>query len=178
MISFDDVFKIGYLGKSHGLQGEINFHYENDIFIESDCSYLILNLDGILTPFFINNCRLKNEEIALIHFENMDTSHSLQNILGKEVYLPKKYMDDDILDVANLSNKGIWANLISYSAYNETGEFIGIVKDIDTQTINVLLLLEDEEGLQRIIPAVDSWILDLNNENKKVIFSLPEGLLD
>ena len=39
MIRRDDVFKIGRLGSTHGLKGEIDFRYTDDIFTSEDCDY-------------------------------------------------------------------------------------------------------------------------------------------
>ncbi len=53
MIKREDVFKIGRLGKPYGIRGEISFQFDDDIFDRVECEYLILDMDGILVPFFI-----------------------------------------------------------------------------------------------------------------------------
>lgn len=47
MIRRDDVYKIGKLGKPHGVKGEITFAITDDVFDRVDADYLILDIDGI-----------------------------------------------------------------------------------------------------------------------------------
>ena len=53
MIRRDDVYKIGKLGKPHGVKGEITFAITDDVFDRVDADYLILDIDGILVLYFI-----------------------------------------------------------------------------------------------------------------------------
>ena len=53
MIRREEVYKIGRLGKTHGVRGEISFLLDDDVFDRTDADYLILDIDGILVPFFI-----------------------------------------------------------------------------------------------------------------------------
>ena len=53
MIKPEEVYRIGRLGKAHGVKGEVSFQFDDDIFDRTDCDYLILEVDGILVPFFI-----------------------------------------------------------------------------------------------------------------------------
>ena len=57
----EDVYKIGRLGKPHGVKGEISFNFDDDIFDREDADYIILDIDGILVPFFIEEYRFKND---------------------------------------------------------------------------------------------------------------------
>ena len=42
MIKREDVYKIGRLGKAHGVKGEVSFQFDDDIFDTTDADYLIL----------------------------------------------------------------------------------------------------------------------------------------
>ena len=53
MIKREDVYKIGRLGKAHGVKGEVSFQFTDDIFDSVDAEYLVLDVDGILVPFFM-----------------------------------------------------------------------------------------------------------------------------
>ena len=37
----DDVFKIGRLGKTHGVKGELSFHFTDDVFDRVDADYIL-----------------------------------------------------------------------------------------------------------------------------------------
>ena len=68
MIKNEDVYRIGKLGKPHGVQGEISFLFTDDVFDRVEADYLLLSIDGILVPFFIEEYRFKSAENALVKF--------------------------------------------------------------------------------------------------------------
>lgn len=55
MIRQEEVFKIGKIGKPHGVKGEVSLMFEDDVFDRVDADYLVLLIDGILVPFFSKN---------------------------------------------------------------------------------------------------------------------------
>ncbi|MDO4934692.1 MAG: 16S rRNA processing protein RimM, partial [Prevotella sp.] len=73
MIREEDIYKIGKLGKPHGVRGEVSMHFTDDIFDRTDCDYLILRIDGIMVPFFMEEYRFRSEETALVKFCDIDT---------------------------------------------------------------------------------------------------------
>ena len=82
MIHKEDVFLIGKLTKAHGLRGEINFQFTNDIWERADSDYLICEVDGILVPFFIEEYRFRSDSTALIKFEDLDNSDAVQMLVN------------------------------------------------------------------------------------------------
>ena len=73
MIKKETVYKIGKIGKPHGVNGEVAFHFDDDVFDRTEAQYLILEIDGILVPFFIDEYRFKTDETALVLFADIDT---------------------------------------------------------------------------------------------------------
>lgn len=65
MIRQEEVFKIGKIGKPHGVKGEVSLMFEDDVFDRVDADYLVLLIDGILVPFFFEEYRFKSGETAL-----------------------------------------------------------------------------------------------------------------
>ena len=39
MIKRDDVYKIGTIGKSHGVKGEVSLYFDDDVFDRVDADY-------------------------------------------------------------------------------------------------------------------------------------------
>ena len=66
MIRKEEVFKIGVINKPHGVKGEVSFTFTDDIFDRVDCDYLILLMDGILVPFFMEEYRFRSDNVALV----------------------------------------------------------------------------------------------------------------
>ena len=74
MICPEDVFYIGRISKFRGIEGEIELLFTDDAFDRGTAEYLIIDMDGILVPFFWEEYRFKNDQTAIIKFEDIDLS--------------------------------------------------------------------------------------------------------
>jgi 16S rRNA processing protein RimM len=71
-----------------------------------------------------------------------------------------------------------WAQLTGMQLINNQNEqCIGTVTFVDDSTENVLLVINDEKGEELLIPAVESFIKDIDMEERKIRVELPEGLI-
>lgn len=88
MIRQEEVYKIGRLGKPHGVKGEISLLFTDDVFDRVETDYLVLDIDGILVPFFIEEYRFHGNETALIKFCDINTQDKARELTGDEVFFP------------------------------------------------------------------------------------------
>ena len=47
MIKEEDVYKIGRIGKPHGVSGEVTLRFSDDVFDRVDADYVVLLVDEI-----------------------------------------------------------------------------------------------------------------------------------
>ena len=167
MIKEDDVYKIGRIGKPHGIGGEVTLRFTDDVFDRVDADYLVLMVDGILVPFFIEEYRFRSDEVALVKFEDIDTMDRAAELTGCDVVFPRHLadIDNDVLT---------WSQIVGYDIVDvEPGKVIGRIEAVDESTINVLLELADGT----LIPAADEFIADIDHEARLLVMRLPDGLL-
>ena len=168
MIRQEEVYKIGKLGKAHGIKGEISFLFDDDVFDRVDADYLVLDIDGILVPFFIEEYRFKSDTNALIKFEDIDTQERARELTGCDVYFPRALADSDEEGMS-------WAEIVGFDIVDaNTGQTAGKIASVDDSTLNILFELEDG----RLIPASDELITDIDKESKTISIRIPEGLLE
>ena len=168
MIPQESVYPIGKLGKTHGVQGEITFLFDDDVFDRVDADYLILDVDGILVPFFIEEYRFRSDTVALMKFEDIDTQQRAQELTGCDVYFPR-----DLTDEAD--GTPTLASLIGFNLIEATtAQPVGRIAAIDDTTANLLFELEDGT----LIPASDDLITDINLKARTIKMNIPDGLLD
>lgn len=173
MIKDSEVFKIGKLTKPHGIKGEINFAFENDVFDRVDCPYLICRIDGILVPFFLKEYRFKGKETALITFEDIDSEKKALRMSGLEVYFPRKYYEgEEVSQDIDYS----WNFFIDFSVKDKIAGDLGTITAIDDKTINTLFLVKKGEE-EFIIPATEDFIEKVDAKKKVLYLNLPEGLI-
>ena len=77
------------------MKGEITFAITDDVFDRVDAEYLVLDIDGILVPFYLEEYRFKNDENVLVKFEDIDTQEQARNYTGREVFFPRHLSDSD-----------------------------------------------------------------------------------
>jgi 16S rRNA processing protein RimM len=168
MIRQEEVFRIGRLGKAHGVKGEVSFQFYDDIFDRTDCEYLILDIDGILVPFFLEEYRFRSDMVALVKFEDIDTQQRASELTGCDVYFPHA-LAEDAGDTPSL------AMLAGYALIDAcTSTEVGTVAAVDDSTANLLFELEDG----RLIPASDELIEEMDTKQRRIVMNIPEGLLE
>lgn len=172
MIKTEDVFKIGQFAKPHGIKGEISLVTNSDVFDDAEDPYIVCEMDGILVPFFVEEYRYKTDTVTLLKLENVDSEQAAREFVNKEVYYPL-----DAVDADDLVGDMTWDSFIGYSVVDEIHGELGTITDVDETTINVLLQI-DHNGEELLLPAVEELILSADHENKRLVVSLPEGLLD
>lgn len=168
MIRKEDVFKIGRLGKSHGVKGDISFPFDDDVFDRVEADYLILDIDGILVPFFIEEYRFRNDTTAIIKFEGVDSQERARELTGCDVYFPR--------ELADSAEDGLpWSAIVGFDILEvKSGKVIGRIASIDDSTLNILFCLEDG----RLIPATDDLITAIDQQARTITMHIPEGLLE
>jgi 16S rRNA processing protein RimM len=168
VIRREDVYRIGKLGKTHGVRGEISFLFDDDVFDRVDADYLILSIDDILVPFFIEEYRFKTDSNALMKFEGIDTQERARELTGCEVYFPHELADSDEDTIS-------WAAIVGFDITDaDSSRTIGRIAAVDDSTINILFELEDG----RLIPASEDLITAIDQQARTITMRLPDGLLN
>ena len=168
MLNQEDVFQIGRLGKAHGVKGEITMQVDDDVFDRVDAEYLVLEIDGILVPFFMEEYRFRSDTVALVKFCDIDTQQRAQELTGCDVYFPRALADDD--DEALSFSMLVGFDLINAA----TNLSVGRIDSIDDSTANVLFCLDN--GL--LLPANDDLLERIDVKQRQIVMNIPEGLLD
>ena len=168
MIRDEEVYQIGKLGKTHGVKGEVSFLFDDDVFDRVDADYLILKVDGIFVPFFIEEYRFRSDANAIVKFEDIDTQERARELTGCEVFFPRALADSDQDSIS-------WAAIVGFDIIEvESGNQIGRIDSVDDSTLNILFCLEDG----RLIPASEDLITAIDQQARTITMHLPAGLLE
>lgn len=171
MIEREELIKIGRFNKPHGVKGELSFTFTDDVFDRTDCPYIVCEIDGIFVPFFIEEYRFKSDTTALIKLEDVDNETEARPFSLLDVYFPKSYYDTEAEEEAP-SDYFIGFTVVD----SERGE-LGEIVAVDDTTENVLFEI-DHDGRELLVPAVDEFVCEIDEENRRLYMNIPEGLLD
>ena len=167
MIRREEVYKIGLFNKPHGIHGELQFTFTDDVFDRVDADYLVCLLDGIFVPFFIEEYRFRSDSSALVKLEGIDTAERARMFTNVEVYFPVKHAEE--AEDGSLS----WSFFVGFLMEDTRYGVLGEVVDVDT----TLFVVDTKDG-ELLVPAQEEFILDISREQKLITVELPEGLLN
>lgn len=173
MITNSQISNIGKLVKPHGINGEIVISTDYDIDL-STVKCIIINIDGINIPFFINSIRPRGKESFLVMIDGINNEDEASMICGKALYV----LNNDVDDFDD--EDGFYSNdLIGYNVYlTDSKSLIGKIIDIEDSTENALFIIERENKEIIYVPIVVDFIENISTETLTIEMDLPLGLLE
>lgn len=172
MIRPEEVYKIGMFNKPHGVNGELQFTFTDDIFDRVEADYVVCPMDGILVPFFIESYRFRSDTTALMKLEGVDTQEQARRFTNTLVYFPVKHAEETAPEELS------WDFFTGFRVEDTEHGHLGEVADVDTSTPNVLFVIDRGRGEELLVPAREEFILDIDTRHRVLTVRLPEGLLD
>jgi len=160
----DEVFLMGTISRLHGNKGELLCAVTNPSFDEDKMEYLLLELDHILVPFFIESFRFKSDLSLLVQLDGCSTEQYARRLMGASVFLPVAWRTD--------TDMVVYPALVGYSVWDSNLGLLGKIKELDDSTQNVLLYLEDD----RVIPIHPDLIESVDSKRCEIRMCLPAGL--
>ena len=172
MILKEDVFPIGEIVKPHGVSGEMTFSFTTDIFDTEDIDFMIIEIQGIFVPFYIDEYRFKSGSTGMIKFEGVQSDEQARAFSGLTLYVQKKYLDKVEAEEIELDY------FVGFSLIDEVSGEIGLISEVDQTTENTLLVIDRKDEDELLIPFGLDYILAVDHKKKIISVKLPEGLLD
>ena len=143
MIRLEEISPIGIFGKTHGIKGEINLELNVDFDLENT-PYIIVDIDGIFVPFFINDYRYKSEK-AYVKKEVLDDGEedelSINYYVGFTMLTPQRTVIGQIVEIDDST-----ANVL-FVLDNDTLVPVGAVEVLDLDPDRHTMIVEVPEGL-------------------------------
>ena len=167
-----DSIYIGQIAKLHGYKGGVSLfldvtHPEEYIDMES----FFIEIDGILTPFFVESFKLKNKGFAAVKFQGVDSEQEARSLLKKKVFIPETELRE--LDESNFYDHEV----IGYEVEDVVKGEIGKVTAIADLKQNPLLVIEFKDK-EILLPIFEGLIVKVDRKLKRLKVKAPDGLID
>ena len=163
----NSILKIGYVVKTHGLNGELTLNLSNEC-MPSIHDTIIMETKSGLVPHFVEQISINGTK-ALLKLVDINSIEAANELKGCSVYLDKtkrpklkrgEFYDDE---------------LIGFDVVDKLEGHLGKVNRVSNQGLNKLL----EVGEQAImIPMNSPFINAISKTKRKIEVELPEGFLD
>ena len=168
MIKASELTAIGAIVKPHGVKGEMVISMRDDRIDIGRTECIVMDMDGIYVPFFIENVRQKGRESFIISIDGINSDTKASEFTGKTVYALRDRMaatsDDDADD-------GFYA-----SDLIPDGSTTGTITDIEDSTLNVLAIILTADGRTVYMPLAEEFITDIDPDSRTITFDAPEGI--
>lgn len=163
-----DTYKIGTLTRTHGIGGELSMKFTDDVWDRADADYVFLEVDGIQVPFFLEGWRFRSDSVALLKFQDIDSSESALEYVGADVYFPH-----DLTPEPSEDDEYTWRHFTGWKVVDDIAGEIGEIEHVEDSTANTIFFVGD-----KLIPATEDFIERIDAKERTIYMNLPEGLLD
>jgi 16S rRNA processing protein RimM len=164
------LFAIGRILKTQGFKGKVKvFPYGENPHIFREQSQLYLQKQGRCTVLQVQAVQIQKRSV-LLKFLGRDSAEAVQDLLGETIFvnrtdLPK--LDQD---------EYYWFQLIGMELVTETGQRLGILKEIlPTGSNDVYVVVEGKREI--LIPAIREVIREVDLNTHTMVIRPIEGLL-
>ena len=170
----DNLLKIGFTKKPHGLKGEIKVQIE-ERYMEDllETEVVLLTIKGKPTPFFIEDIKVGNA--VIVKFEDVDSVEAANEIGSKELSLREQDILDD--DVREIEVEGLeYEGCVGYKIM-DGDTLIGEIEEVVEFPQQEMAILT-REGQEVLIPLNVAFVIRRDDAAKTIFMELPKGLLD
>ena len=169
-ISELDLIKIGEIFKTHGYRGELVIKLSIDFDRLKQTELIFLEIDGNMVPFFFS-AKLKSykKKGIIAKFENIDTDKQVNELLSYSVFTSKNNILEELEDTS--------VNYENFDVFDKQ-HYLGKAWEFLNIPSNPVLTVKTESGKEILIPVNDQFVIEIDEENQRIIFDLPEGLTD
>lgn len=138
---------------------------------------LFAKIDGLNVPLYLERFERRGRAGAVVSFADIDTERRVTELLNSELYVAD--LEEDMSN-RSVDDEFTMEDLIGYSVeatYGNgevvDGELISFYDNPNNPLFGVMI--NDKEVL---IPAAEEFIGGIDFDNERIVFILPDGLLD
>ena len=161
---------IGKIVGIHGIKGtnKLRSYAESLSVFLPGRSILVRDLRGREASYEIHWVK-PHTGTPLVSFKGITNRGQAKTLIGAELFIPQSELPE--LD----EDTYYWYDLIGIEVVTMTGEFLGRIESIiETGSNDVYVVKSNEKEV--LIPALESVVLDIDLEHKRMQVDLPEGL--
>lgn len=162
---------IGKIVGVHGLKGtnKLKPYTESLSMFNSGRSIIVRDNRNRETCIELNWVK-SHTRTPLISFKGVTDHDQAEALIGAELFIPETELPE--LD----EDTYYWFELIGIEVYTTKDEYLGRIESIFPTGSNDVYVVKDKQK-EILVPALDSVVIDIDLEHKRMRVDLPEGLV-
>ncbi|MBQ5914185.1 MAG: 16S rRNA processing protein RimM [Alistipes sp.] len=128
---------------------------------------LFVEIGSLAVPLYMDSFERRGVSGANVRFADFDNTRRAEELIGKELFVEECVEEDD--------DEFYMEDLIGFRV--EAGELRGEITDFYDSEMNPLFGVDFGQG-ERLIPAAEEFIAQINFDKGIIRMVLPEGLME
>lgn len=168
----EDVFQVGIIVSTHGLNGEVKvfpttddpkrFKRLKEVILDTGKEQIPLEIEGV--KFF--------KKFVILKLKGIDSIDEAERLRQKSLYVTRQ-------NAVRLSRDEYFiADLIGLRVLDESEEEIGTLRDVMETGANDVYVIDLKDGRELLLPAIRECVLLVDVENGFLKIHILDGLLD
>jgi len=169
---FPELDEIGFTQKSFGFDGLLKIKLNVELFENNFPKYIWVNQLGKPVPFLIEEFEIKDKETVVIKIEDIKSENEANALKNTTIYCEAELFTQFFIPEAS------YDYLLGLEVIDTQKGSLGKLKDVienDNSHATLLVTYHDQEVL---IPFVDEFIQEINEEENFISVNLPDGLIE
>ena len=168
----EERFQVGVISSTHGIKGEVKvfpttddvkrFKKNMELILDTGKEEILLSVESV--KFF--------KQFVILKFKGIDNINDIEKYKSKSLYVTRKNA------VKLKKDEYFIADLLGMNVFEDTGEPLGILKDVIETGANDVYEITLQDGKSLLVPAIKECILEIDVENNKMTIHVMEGLRD
>lgn len=168
-------FNVGKIVNTHGIRGEVRVISKTDFaeerYVPGNTLYIFKEESDNPIEVVIDSHRV-HKNFDLLTFEGMLSIQDVEQFKGALLKVDENQLSE--LD----EGEYYFHEIIGCKMYTDQGEEIGTIREILATGANDVWVVKRKEGKDLLIPYIEEIVTEINIDEKKVIITPMEGLLD
>jgi 16S rRNA processing protein RimM len=168
----EELILLGKIIKIHGYQGAVMIGLENKFSKEiEELESLFVEVDGKMVPFFISWFEYTGKDVIKMKFDDFDSREKVLEFSGCRVFVPFETIETD-------NSSDLPVELAGYTLVDKDGKILGLINKVVSYPRQVMLVINDESGSEILIPYALEWVMEMDDDKKRLRMDLPGGIAD
>ncbi|WP_226665729.1 ribosome maturation factor RimM [Metabacillus litoralis] len=168
-------FNVGKIVNTHGVRGEVRVISKTDFADEryqrGNKLYIFKENSNEQLEVVVENHRV-HKNFDLLTFKGMNSIQDVEPFKGSLL----KVTEDQLTELED--GEYYFHEIIGCTMFTDEGSEIGVIHEILSTGANDVWVVKRKIGKDLLVPYIDDIVTEINIEEKKIVITPMEGLLD
>jgi 16S rRNA processing protein RimM len=162
---------VARIGKPHGIRGEVTVQ----VLTDAPADRFVPGTDFVVEPASAGPLSVEsarwNKDILLLAFEGIETRNQAETLRGAKLFIETEELDED-------DDEGWYEHELVGLEARVGSRVVGKVAALHTMPVQDLLVVEDADGKEILVPFVEQIVPEVNVAGGYILLTPPDGLFE